>query len=328
MSDQDQTIEMLTTEGPAARGLLRPRLMKAAGVGMAGLLALSACASVEGGDDAEDDGQDQTEAAGEEASEEEAPEEAEVPEFEDLAEDMFDAMEAQDNVTMVGQGAIWDDEFEDLTDEDIEDVEQSFTVKGAMDGETSHMEMEYGDQVMSILVAEGEAFMSGQFVADIFQSEAADYGEEDLVDWDALSSDLEGTWVDMTAELGEGDAEEFSVGFLLEEMREGYEEGTSDSDDIFGDMGNAPEGEADERDGEDVWVYAEDDTEVVVRADEEEPLLLAVNTVDEDGNDVEMTLEDWNESEVEAPDTSDVLSESDFEELLLEHADEELIEQM
>lgn len=328
MSDQDQTIEMLTTEGPAARGLLRPRLMKAAGVGMAGLLALSACASVEGGDDADDDSQDQTEAAGEEASEEEAPEEAEVPEFEDLAEDMFDAMEAQDNVTVVGSGAIWDDEFEDLTDEDIEDVEQRFTVRGAMDGETSHMEMEYGSETMSILVAEGEAFMSGEFVADIFRSEAEEYGEEDLVDWDALNADLEGTWVDMTGGMGAGDAEEFSVGFLLEEMREGYEEGTSDSDDIFGDMGNAPEGEADERDGEDVWVYAEDDTEVVVRADEEEPLLLAVTAPDEDGNDAEMTFEDWNESEVEAPDTSDVLSESDFEEIMIEHADEELVEQM
>lgn len=335
MSDQDQITEMLTAESPAPRHQMHSRLAKVAGVSMAGLLALSACASVEGGGEADDDSQDQTEATGEETAEdegvpeeEEAPEEAEVPDFEDIADDVFDAMEAQDNVTLVGRGAIWDEEFEDLTDEDIEDVEQSFTAIGSLDGESTHMEMEYGDQVMGILVTEGDAYMSGHFVADIVHSEAVDYGEEDMVDWEALRADLEGTWVDMTSELGAGDAEEFSMGFLLEEMRESYEEGASGDDDLFGDISRAPEGEADERDGEEVWVYAEDDTEIIVRADEDEPLLLSVNTVDEDGNDVEMAFQDWNESEVEAPDSGDILSQSDFEEVLLEHADEELIEQM
>lgn len=342
MSDQDQITEMLTTESPAPRHQMHSRLVKVAGVSMAGLLALSACASVEGGGEADDDSQDQTEATGEETAEdegvpeeEEAPEEAEVPDFEDIADDVFDAMEAQDNVTIVGEGAIWEDEVDDLTEDGDADAEQSFTVRGDIGGEDSEVDMLMGGESMNIISVDGQVFVPSTLVSLALHAEAEAYGEEDLVDWDALNSDLEGTWMDgstvyLTGGFTADDMEEMSVSTILEEFREGFEDETDEDDDEdgLGSFGEAPEGELDERDGQEVWVYSEDDTEVVVAADEEEPLLLTVESVDQDGNDVLLTFDDWNETEVEAPEDGNVLDDTDFEDLLLEHADEELIEQM
>lgn len=331
MSEKDQITDMLTAQEAAGRSLLRPRLLKVAGVGMAGMLALSACADVGGDGDADEDAQ--TGENGDEATDGEA--EDEVPVFEDIADDIFDAMEAQDNVTIVGEGAIWEDEVDDLTEDGDADAEQSFTVRGDIGGEDSEVDMLMGGESMNIISVDGQVFVPSTLVSLSLHAEAEAYGEEDLVDWDALNSDLEGTWMDgstmyLTGGFTADDMEEMSVSTILEEFREGFEDETDEDDDEdgLGSFGEAPEGELDERDGQEVWVYSEDDTEVVVAADEEEPLLLTVESVDEDGNDVLLTFDDWNETEVEAPEDGDVLDETDFEDLVFEHADEELIEQM
>ena len=68
---------------------------------------------------------------------------------------------------------------------------------------------------------------------------------------------------------------------------------------------------------------------MVITADEDAPRILTVDGEDEDGNPIMVTFRDWDQAQYEEgqPD-GDVITESDFEDILIEHADEELVEQM
>lgn len=321
MSYEEKTDEL------TAPSLTNVRLVKVAGIGMAALLALSACADI-GGDEEDDAGeaaqdqaaQDQAEENGEDPGIEEEPSDEdaadEVPDLEDIEQDIFDASEAQDNVTMTGRGNIWDDEFDDLTEEEDEDAEQSFTIAGDTAGENTHVDMTVGSFSMEAVIAGEEIYLSGETLSTVLQAELDGAVE---VDWDALDSEVAGSWVDMTGQMPPGDFEDITLDSFFQELRDGWEEGTQESDGLFSGWNTFPDGEAEERNGQEVWVYAEGDHELVVNADPEEPYLISATTVDDDGGPMEMTFEDWNETEVEVPEGDSLISETELEEILMEH---------
>lgn len=336
MSDQDQIIEMLTAESPAARHQVRSRLVKVAGVGMAGLLALSACASVEGSGDADDDSQDQTEATGEETAEDEdLPDEEETaaPALEEIHEDIFASMQDAENVTMVTEGNAVDADLDDFAeefgdDEDDVDLEHiSVTVSGAVDGSATEAQFDVAGQNMTLLQNDEGFFMDGQATA-FFLEQGAPEEFRDAIDMEGVYEDLADSWVDMSGGINESDWD-FAIDEILSNMEEEFQDADDDSifpwsDDEF------PEGEAEERDGEDVWVYAgEEEGEMVLAADEDDPRILAVDGENEDGEPVMVTFRDWDEAEYEEglPD-GEVITEADFEEILLDNADEELFGRM
>lgn len=312
------------TEALTSPSLTNSRLVKVAGLGMAGLLALSACATV-GEDDTEEQDQDGAN-AGEEPAD--APEEApgaedQVPALEDIEDDIFDAMLNAENVTMTGEGDALDEDFGDFTDGDDEDDEDFdpqdavFTLAGNIDGSVSQMQFSFGGQEMEFLQTEDQIFLTGETTVFFLEQEMPqDFLSE--IDMDAVESELSGTWVDMTDDMG-GIEDDFRLDTILSDMREEFQD--PDDDSLFPwTSSDYPEGTAEERDGQEVWVYEQDGHEVVVAADQEDPYVLTVDGEDEDGNPVLITFSDWNETDIpETPEGDEVLTPADFESILLDN---------
>ena len=189
---------------------------------------------------------------------------------------------------------------------------------GSVDGSVSHVQFNIGGPEMEILQTESEIFLTGETTAFFLEQEMP----EDLlsdIDMDGVASDLSGTWVDMTEDMG-GPDDDFRLDEILSGMQEGFQD--ADEDSIFPWSGtDYPEGAAEERDGQEVWVYAEEDGdgELVVLADEENPYVLTVDGEDEDGNPVLVTFSDWNETEVEEEPEGEILTPEDLEEVLIDN---------
>lgn len=318
MSENDQSTEAMTAEESAAPRIAEHRLMKVAGLGMAGLLALSACATVDSDDSAEDD---QGQAAADDA--ETAPaeeEEDEVPLLDEVVEDSFAAMDEAESVTLTGegQGDILGDDFEDIEDDlDVDDDDQdadeeldslSMTVTGTVDGESTLLDMELDDVAIEMLQVGGTAYMSGESAIAALEAE----GEDADFDMDGLADEISGRWIDT----GQADQEMTIRGFL-DSMQESYEEGDGEiPDDV--DL----EGELAEYDGQEAWHYSNEDTDIYFAADPEAPYLLAIEGEDETDGPFMITLTDWNEAEVpEEPEGDDLITESEFEEILIDHVE-------
>lgn len=329
MPENSQTTEAMTAEETPALRTEGHRLMKVAGIGMAGLLALSACANVGGDDDAEDteDGQEQAaedqdaDQDGEDADADPAEEEEdEIPLLGEIVEDSFAAMDEAESVTLTGdgQGDILGDDFDDIEDDlDVDDDEDdddadeeldslSMVVTGTVDGESTVLEMELDGMTIEMLQVGGTAYMSGEAAVTALEAEGA-AAEFDL---DGIADEVAGRWIDT----GQAD-EDITIRGFLDSMQESYEEGGGEIPDDAD-----TEGELTEYDGQEAWHYTNGETDIYFAADPEAPYLLAVEGEDETDGPFEIALTDWNEAEVpEEPQGDELISESEFEEILMDH---------
>lgn len=282
------------------------------------LLVLTACG---GGDDDEGQGEASAENGEEEVAEaeegEEEAEEDEAPELEEIENDMLEASTTQESVSITGSmdpellmgdlgtgedidedAAEEGEEDDDLFDIDITGTEREFTYRMA-----PHMDYVVSEdavyQTSDSLVEEyaleeppeGTDMPSPEDVAEAMEAESdwVDIGPEGL------------QFVETPAEFIEVYLTTYAAGAGFENLAEfGFEASTESVD------------------GEDVWVYelARGDygAELVVTADEEEPLLQEFNT-DLPGFVALLEFNDWNEAEEpEAPD--EALSWMEFEEVL------------
>ena len=292
--------------------LMTPRMMRPA-VTLTALsaLALTSCSGGGGG-------------GGDEEEEPQGP-----PALSDIDTAMWDAMESADSVTVEGDMSEVSD-TEDL--EEFLGASGTMSVSGAMDGSYTVIS---GDGEPLMMMVGDETFIDGAITASLA---AAPMG--DAVDMDQLEEDLEGKWLDMTSEMGSGD--DMNMGEMIADGRESWEEGEDDepdaeepdgeeassdetssdeatadgqSDGPFGRSALDEEGTEEERNGESVWVYSDDEgNELAIRADEDAPYAVEVTN---DGTTARFT--EWNEvEEPQRPAEDDVLDQQDLESLLMD----------
>ncbi len=166
--------------------------------------------------------------------------------------------------------------------------------------------MELDGMTIEMLQVGGTAYMSGEAAVTALEAEGA-AAEFDL---DGIADEVAGRWIDT----GQAD-EDITIRGFLDSMQESYEEGGGE----IPDDADA-EGELTEYDGQEAWHYTNGETDIYFAADPEAPYLLAVEGEDETDGPFEIALTDWNEAEVpEEPQGDELISESEFEEILMDH---------
>lgn len=289
-------------------------------------------------DGAEDQGNQPGEIAGDEDEETEdsgdeqpAEDTREVPELADIEEDMWESSTSQASVSITGELSAallgWDSmDAEAEAEQDGESEEGG----GESEGGDSEGEAEMLDiTVAGDLQGGGSVYQIGDvfdyviFDDDVYQSVdsvVAEYEFTQPEDAETPESEevrdafeTEGSW----ANWGEAGRDYVET---PEEFIRNFEEGFLESSGMDSLSEAQLTGEVDTQDGENVWVYSheegEDFLEVVVLADENEPLLVGLN-YDIEGNQVSIDFQDWNETdEPEEPEDEEVIEPEDAEEIV------------
>lgn len=327
---------------------LNRRFSQATGLVSVGMLTMTACVGIddqeapeeEQDDVDQDEAEDDTDAAGQDADQD-AEEDAlaEAPALEDIEDDVWESSLDQESVSlriaqdqMVGGSEelediddiddIDDDDEDDDPLQDEEDIEDSaeddgeieLRYSGEMTGEGSAMDFTLGD--VDGMEFQGEYLTFGEtiyqstegFITDLLVGAPEDV---EVPDPDDIEDAFELNWVDHS---------DFQT--TLNHTAEQYLEEIRDNldlllgEDELADLdAEASEGT---HEGEDVWIYETDEVEIIVLADEEEPLLLHVD-VDYDGIESSIEFSEWNESEEpEEPDSDDVYSAEEAMEIVEE----------
>lgn len=238
------------------------------GLAIAGTLLLASCGSNPFSgqdDDAADPG-----AAGE----------ADVPSFAEIQDEMWESMLSAETVTIEGQVEAGEADLEELFDEIDEDAVGDITITGALDGRDSEMRYAAGEgNTFTQRMVDGVEYHRGEDFGTLLYGELDDDVAE-AVEPEFIDELVADQWVEFSAD---GSASIFSAeDFLTIWQRELRE---ADLDDVVG--------AAESRDGEDVYVYAEEDgeAEYVVAADGD-PQLLQLR--DEDSS---YTFTEWNSAD-------------------------------
>lgn len=247
----------------------------------------------------------------------------------DIEEAMWDSMEASDSVTVTVDLPAMDEETSEAQSAAMvemfgADFEQ-MSVYGAMDSSATAVSMgvaESGEEVMRVF---GETvYMSVDFLLANAgaQMDLMEIGEEEGEESDSTLGDLraeyDGKWLDMPFEAA--GAEGQTPADLIADLRAGWEADGEGEDDepVSGpmDKANLPqEGQPEERDGVDVWVFAseDNDVELVVEADMDAPRILSAS----DGA-VGMSFTEWDTSGLpEEPAAEDVADENEVNDAMM-----------
>ena len=219
----------------------------------------------EGEDDAEDDG-----------TEEDSADAAGPPEWDELSTSAGDAIDAAESVDM-HVTAPYAGAISPSAEEDYADVEIGDTMTQHLVGEV------HGNSTYTESVGDTETtyhFQGANTILVTLEDEIAAAEEQgNAVPFTA--EDVDGDYVDYSEELGG----QLNFAIFISETHAAMLE--------F----DAPEGEEDTRDGEDVWVYTEGDNEAVFLADEDAPLPVTL-TIQAGGDTYEFEYSDWDSAEV------------------------------
>ena len=261
----------------------------------------------------------------------------EAPALEDIEDEIWDSSLDQESVTLhvvqeqpeedvgdrdgdgpLGQSPRADDEDDaeedDPDEDDAAQTQYELVYTGDLTGEGSSVEYDYDEfdgvaHQGQILSFEDSAFQSADsFISDLLLSAPEDV---ELPEQDEIEGAIDRDWIDHT---------DFEIQMhhtaeqYLEELRDNTE--MLLLEDSLADLdAEVSEGT---HDGEDVWIYESDDVELIVLADEEEPVLLVM---DVDVQGIESTIEftEWNESEgPEEPEEEEIYSAEEAMEIVEE----------
>lgn len=313
----------------------------------AALLALTACEPADettpddeaqdavDPDGAEDQGNQPGEIAGDDVDEEEtedtgdeqpAEDTRDVPELAEIEEDIWESSTSQSSVSITGELSAallgWDamddsaeaDQDEDSEEDDGDSEDQSemldIAVAGDLEGDGSVYQI--GD-VFDYVIFDDDVYQSVDSIVaeyELAQPEEAETPESEEVR-DAFEP--EGSW----ANWGEAGREYVET---PEEFIRNFEEGFLETSGMDSLADAELSAEVDTQDGENVWVYSheegEDFFELVVLADDSEPLLVGLN-YDIEGNQLSLDFQDWNETdEPDEPEDDEVIEQEDAEEIV------------
>ncbi len=276
--------------------------------------------------ESQDEGAEDEGAAGEDAEDEEGAEpaesltedlaEGEAPEFVDLEDRLWESMLEAESVTIQGSSPLGasqleeyfsavaediDENTDENTDEDTgedsegeidEETVAEISVAGAMDGSATESQIRIGDTLdLTIITAEERTYLKGEDFADI-TALSSPHENADFVDQELIDDLLADRWIDI------GSAEEMasmSPQSLVEQWEDSLIE---DPEGVTG--------EAEERDGSEVWVYTSADGEsTYVVSAEETPRLLSI-----DDAQSSLMFAGWDETEgAEAPEETLTMDE-------------------
>lgn len=204
------------------------------------------------------------------------------PGFEQVRQEMFEVVLAAESVTITGEVEAGDAELDELFDGIEDDTTGQLSISGALDGSASQMSFSAGGSSFTQLALDGQEYFRGEDFAALLASELDDDVAE-LVDEEFIDDVVADQWVLF-------DEAEGSV-FSAEDFLVTWQDELNDHDPQ--DMTAASE----TREGQEIWVYTEEEGErEYVIAAEEEPYLLAIT--DEDAN---YALSEWNASEAPEP---------------------------
>lgn len=241
----------------------------------------------------------------------ESEDDEEVPDLAEIEEDVWDSSMDQESVsiTMVA-GLERGQELFGYAPEFFEGDGESFelSVTGELDGDAA-TELDYSPD-FQVLTFGDDAYQSVE--AFVFDYDAQVPPEvEPEVDAEELSAALssEGEWVDVS------DAEPAvprTPTALLELLRAEVTE-TLDVDSL---AELELDSSLDTRDGQNVWVYSNEDAELAVLADEGSPQLMGLILPGED-EDLEVTVTDWDEAGTpEEPEDETVIDDEQLQGIL------------
>lgn len=214
-----------------------------------------------------------------------------APAFGEIRQEVFSSMLAADSVTITGQVEAGEADLDELFEGLDDGTAGELAISGALDGTNSEMSFSAGGSSFTQRAVEAQEYFHGEDFASLLVSELDDEVAE-LVDQEFVEETIGDSWVMFDDTEGAVfSAEEFITAWQSE---------------LSGEDVDAMSAEAEDRDGEQVWVYTADggDSEFVVAADGE-PYLLAIT--DEDS---QYEFIDWNASESpEVPDSVITLDE-------------------
>lgn len=306
-------------------------IYRAAGLFGVALLALTACgpADEEASEDTppEETAQeeaDQDGAAQEDPAEEEAdPQQGagdgdpQPPELTEIEDEILDASVSQDSVDISGEIAAALFGFDSLAVEEDPDQQadaaQSVDVTVAGDAEGEGSIYQVGD-VFDFVIFGDDIYQSVDSVVAEYELSQPPEGTEAPTSAEIRQAfEAEGSWANV------GPAGRDYVETPADFVTNFYEGFLATSElDALSDAGL--EGQSETRDGQNVWVYrmeqSEDFIELVVNADESEPLLRKLS-YDMAGNDFEVNFSDWNEAAApQEPDAEEVIEPDEVQVIL------------
>lgn len=304
-------------------------------VGVA-LLALTACGSAD--DDASDEtAQEEADQDGtaQEADQEEAdqgdgdpdqvedPQESsgdagsQVPDLADIEDEVWDASASQDSVNISGEMAASLFGFDSLSAEDDSDQQtgaaENVSVTVAGDGEGQGSVYRVGE-VFDYVIFGDDIYQSVDSVVAEYEISQPPEGTEAPPSEEVRQAfEAEGSWANVGpagrnyVETPADFVTNFHEGFLATSGLDSLSEA-------------GLEGESDTRDGQNVWVYRmeqdEDFIELVVKADESQPLLNKLS-YDMAGNEFSVNFSDWNEAEApQEPPAEEVIDPEEVQVIL------------
>lgn len=222
---------------------------------------------------------------------------ADVPELAELEEAMWETAAAQQSVTVTMEMPAGAAGLTPLH----RDLEDDSTVEILVSGELAGADMRYSTFGYEVLIYGDLVYQSVDDVVDstfVTGPNAEDFDVDAEEVRRALSD--QGSWISLPA-AQYADAVE-TPETVIDRLRQEYESrgGAADFD----------AGQAQTRDDVEVWVYTSEQSEIVITADHDEPLLREVNTV-EDDHEIHGTFTEWNSVELPAEPEGDQIISSD-----------------
>lgn len=232
-----------------------------------------------------------------------------VPEFSEIEENIITSMESAESVSItmsagIGGGVPVDMPFAGPDGE-------MMTFEGAIDGSSMALSIGASEEPMMIVLDE-EVLMNLNFIFTMMEQEIGIQFTDNEDAMFGVPEDLRNSWIDLSEEMA-GEQEEMNLSVFFEEMRSAWEDSSAD-----GEASGPTGGVYEERDGEDVWVYKSadenEDVEIVVEADRDQPRILSITA-----DDGVMTFSNWDDVDLpERPDEDQIRTEQEMERMLEE----------
>lgn len=247
-----------------------------------------------------------------------APDVEDVPALSEIDELMWESMEQAGSVTIVADlsdMAEIDPESADMFGEIFGSEHTEFSIYGDLDGSATAVSIDGSDLIIAL--GGDEAYISADAIFGMLTSQIPGMSDEEEDVFAELSEEFSGKWLDYSEELqSDAGGDDFNIDQLFSELRSDWTSEDETSDTPVDREEISDEGSHEVRDDADVWVYEgeEEGQELVLAADHDAPKIVELSD-----DEMSMAFTDWGETEApQAPDESDVMTEQELEESLME----------
>lgn len=243
--------------------------------------------------------------------------EEQPPPLEEIADTILESVEEAESFTVRTDGD-WEAAFAAdpmLDNVDADPDEQEVLMHFTGGGDQIFMQVHVLDVEWDMLFIrpEATAYMPVASFLDLMELGAEAEGEDinSFIDAEGFRADAGDRWL-IIEDVPDSEMQDLELSYLLAEH--GFDDGPSLAEQF------ASDGELDERGDTSVWVYdGEDEAELVVVADSENPYFVELSFYDDDIHVTER-YSNWNEApEPETPPTEELMTERELQDLMMRH---------